>query len=101
MDVLLAPHIVTPFTLSLDAIKAYEYAASGRPVVATATSGYQTPVPGAKVAERQSFVRTVTEALRQRKGVPPEPAALAEMSWATRARQFAEQLQHAAASARL
>src|SRR4051794_30095527 len=35
MDVLVSPHRVDAFTLSLDAIKAYEYAASGKPVVAT------------------------------------------------------------------
>jgi len=40
-DVLICPHVVTAFTLSLDAIKAYEYAAAGRPVVATPTSGFQ------------------------------------------------------------
>ena len=41
MDVLLCPHRVDDFTLSLDAIKAHEYLASGRPVVATPTSGFQ------------------------------------------------------------
>jgi teichuronic acid biosynthesis glycosyltransferase TuaH len=41
MDVLVCPHLVTPFTLSLDAIKAREYLAAGRPVVATPTSGFQ------------------------------------------------------------
>lgn len=40
-DVLICPHVVSAFTLSLDAIKAYEYAAAGRPVVATPTSGFQ------------------------------------------------------------
>ena len=41
LDVLLLPHVVTDFTLSLDAIKAYEYLTSGKPIVATPTSGFQ------------------------------------------------------------
>lgn len=41
MDVLVCPHRVTSFTMSLDAIKSHEYLASGRPVVATPTSGFQ------------------------------------------------------------
>jgi hypothetical protein len=40
-DALLCPHIVDEFTLSLDAIKSFEYVASGRAVVATPTSGFQ------------------------------------------------------------
>src|SRR4051812_26450997 len=56
MDVLISPHLVNDFTLSLDAIKAHEYAASGRPVVATATSGFTsagqtTVVPATGFAE--------------------------------------------------
>ena len=38
-DVLLVPHVLTAFTMSLDPIKAYEYRAARRQVVAT-------PVPG-------------------------------------------------------
>ncbi|MCK0110535.1 glycosyltransferase [Ornithinimicrobium sp. F0845] len=38
-DVLIVPHVLTEFTASLDPIKAYEYRAARRPVVAT-------PVPG-------------------------------------------------------
>ncbi len=38
-DVLVVPHLVTPFTDSLDPIKLYEYRAVGRPVVATPVAG--------------------------------------------------------------
>lgn len=40
-DVLVVPHVVTPFTESLDPIKAYEYSAAGRPVVATPVAGFR------------------------------------------------------------
>jgi len=59
-DVLVVPHRVTPFTMSLDAIKAYEYRAAGRPVVATPTSGFQSLADdGAAVVEAEAFVRTL------------------------------------------
>jgi glycosyltransferase involved in cell wall biosynthesis len=40
-DVLLVPHVVSTFTESLDPIKLYEYAAVGRPVIATAVAGFR------------------------------------------------------------
>jgi teichuronic acid biosynthesis glycosyltransferase TuaH len=40
-DVLVVPHVVTPFTDSLDPIKVYEYAAVGRPVVSTPVAGFR------------------------------------------------------------
>ena len=40
-DVLVVPHVVTPFTDSLDPIKLYEYAAVGRPVVSTPVAGFR------------------------------------------------------------
>ena len=38
-DVCMIPHLLTPFTHSLDPIKAYEYLASGRPIVSTPVDG--------------------------------------------------------------
>jgi glycosyltransferase involved in cell wall biosynthesis len=87
MDVLLCPHQVDPFTLSLDAIKAHEYAASGRPVVATPTSGFQL------VRAPQVFVvspdRFVDETVRVA-SAPPVPGADAPdvPGWDQRAREF-------------
>lgn len=40
-DVLVVPHVVTPFTDSLDPIKAYEYRAVARPVVSTPVAGFR------------------------------------------------------------
>ncbi|MEO7448918.1 MAG: glycosyltransferase [Humibacillus sp.] len=40
-DVLVVPHVVTPFTDSLDPIKLYEYQAAARPVVSTPVAGFR------------------------------------------------------------
>ena len=64
MDLLVAPHLVNAFTLSLDAIKSYEYTASGRPVVATPTSGFQDLLEaGVRTATGEAFLTAVTETL--------------------------------------
>ena len=85
LDVLLCPHKLTPFTLSLDAIKSYEYLASGRPVVATPSSGFQRlSAPQLRVVPIDRFVAEVEAVLRQ----PPASADRAVGSWAQRAREF-------------
>lgn len=91
MDVLICPHVVTDFTLSLDAIKAYEYAASERPVVATPTSGFQGAAEsGVRVlADRRAFVRAVTDLVAP--GRPPAVARPFE-TWGGRAEAFARAL---------
>lgn len=91
MDLLVSPHAVTPFTLSLDAIKSYEYMASGRPVVATPTSGFQHLTEwGVTLAEPADFVGAVGDALRARARTEArDPQAL---DWALRAQEFAAQL---------
>ena len=90
LDVLLSPHRVTPFTLSLDAIKSYEYLASGRPVVATATSGFQLlgGRPGVRVASAAEFPDAVARAVA---GPAPQPV-LDELDWSARAEAFAAEL---------
>ncbi len=55
-DVLVVPHLVTPFTDSLDPIKLYEYRAVGRPVVATPVAGVRDRTdPRVVVAEPGTF----------------------------------------------
>ncbi|MCW2496005.1 MAG: glycosyltransferase [Jatrophihabitans sp.] len=85
-DVLLCPHRITEFTLSLDAIKAYEYLASGRPVVATPTSGFQDlgETPGVWVTGAAEFCAAVATALRS-----PGPFHRTVPEWSERAREFA------------
>jgi glycosyltransferase involved in cell wall biosynthesis len=83
-DVLICPHVVDDFTLSLDAIKAHEYLATDRPVVATPSCGFQSlAAEGLAVADRSNFVAAVTSAV----GTGPfdRPAA---PSWADRATGF-------------
>lgn len=87
MDVLICPHLVNDFTLSLDAIKAHEYAAAGRPVVATPTSGFQLlDDPGIVVVPPASFVAAVGAAVGGQRPVR-QPTG-----WAERTREFAQQL---------
>jgi teichuronic acid biosynthesis glycosyltransferase TuaH len=84
-DVLVCPHVVTPFTMSLDAIKSYEYLASGRPVVATPTSGFQRlTAPQLRVVEPYELVATVAQVLAD----PPTVVRQDVGSWARRAQEF-------------
>lgn len=87
-DVLVAPHLVNPFTLSLDAIKAHEYLASGRPVVATPTSGFQRlQAPQLIVVGRGGLVAAILRSL----DAPLSPV-ISQDGWDKRARAFVEAL---------
>jgi glycosyltransferase involved in cell wall biosynthesis len=72
-DVLVVPHRRTPFTESLDPIKAYEYRAVGRPVVATPVAGFRDLGPPVTVAEDSDFADAVLAAVP---GCPPPPILL-------------------------
>ncbi len=87
-DVLISPHVVSQFTLSLDAIKAYEYLATGRPVVATPTSGFQ------NLAAPGLFVKTVDFADAVRLAAEKRESFQREVpDWDDRAVQFAAALE--------
>jgi teichuronic acid biosynthesis glycosyltransferase TuaH len=87
MDVLICPHLVNAFTLSLDAIKAHEYAAAGRPVVATPTSGFQLlDDAGITVTSPEELLDAVAAAVGGR-GPVQRPTG-----WPERSREFARQL---------
>ena len=96
-DVVIVPHVVTPFTESLDPIKAYECLAVGRPTVATPVAGFRQLGPPVVCAPAESFVAEVGRAL----AAPPAPghdapgAAPELAGWADRAREFAAQLEAA------
>ncbi len=63
-DVLVVPHVVTPFTLSLDPIKRYEYAAVGRPVVSTPVTGFvDADDPRVSVVSGDAFAAAVRAAV--------------------------------------
>lgn len=87
-EVVIVPHVVSPFTESLDPIKAYEIAAVGRPAVATDVSGFASL--GIAVA-RDDFVDAVLGGGRLPER--PQPSA----TWAARATAFAAVLERATA----
>jgi glycosyltransferase involved in cell wall biosynthesis len=91
-DVLMSPHRVTAFTLSLDAIKSYEYLASGRPIVATPTSGFQhLERPLLCLVGPDEFPDAVYAASSE----PPSTAVYDVPSWERRAQEFAHVIQSA------
>ena len=90
-QVLIVPHHVTPFTQSLDPIKAYEYAAVARPTVATPVAGFPFG-PACVVAARPTFVDAVRRALDA--GVPAL-ADIAIPSWNERTVAFESVLRKA------
>lgn len=84
LEVLLCPHRVDAFTLSLDAIKLHEYLASTRPIVATPTSGFQSvSAPGLVVVRREDFVQAALRAV----GTPVPRRDV--VGWDERTREFA------------
>lgn len=90
-DVLIVPHHVTPFTESLDPIKAYESVAVGKTTVATPVAGFRDLGPPVLVCERDRFVATVKDVLGNVAdgggAIEPEPQAVA--TWHDRAAAFA------------
>ena len=91
-DVLVVPHVVTPFTDSLDPIKLYEYAAARRPVVASPVAGFRdTDDPHVVVASEDYFVAAVHAALSGsgERVIEPEPSRLDELDWSHRVEQMA------------
>lgn len=63
-DVLVVPHVVTPFTESLDPIKQYEYRAVGRPVVSTPVAGFRdSDDPRVDVVGGAAFAQAVARRL--------------------------------------
>ena len=62
-DVVIVPHVVSPFTDSLDPIKAYECLAIGRPTIATPVAGFRALSSPVVLADRECFVAEVAIAL--------------------------------------
>lgn len=62
-SVLLVPHVVTPFTDSLDPIKAYECLAVDTPAVATPVAGFRELAAHVTVVPRDAFVAAVAATL--------------------------------------
>ncbi len=90
-DVVIIPHLVNPFTESLDPIKAYECLAAGRPTVATPVAGFRRLGPPVVVTERDHFVDSTAAALATAgpTGLPSAPGATTVPSWRSRAEAMA------------
>lgn len=87
-EVIVIPHVVSPFTESLDPIKAYECVAVGRPAVATPVAGFRGLGPPVHTAPPERFVSCVATLLAGRASTAPGPVP----SWTERARRFADVL---------
>jgi glycosyltransferase involved in cell wall biosynthesis len=87
-DVVIVPHVVSPFTESLDPIKAYECAAAGRPTISTPVAGFRTLGPPIAVADRDHFVAAVSRALAD--GPAHDPVTVDVASWRDRTVALAE-----------
>lgn len=90
--VLLVPHVVDPFTDSLDPIKLYEYRAVGRPIVTTPVAGFRDyrATSGMLVVSREEFAQVTRRLL-----AAPPPSVVHEdvPGWSERADQMAMVLQ--------
>jgi teichuronic acid biosynthesis glycosyltransferase TuaH len=84
-DVVVVPHRVTPFTESLDPIKAYECLAVGRPTVATTVAGFRALGPPVASVPREEFTARVEQALAggATSAAPPD-----DLSWDDRCQRF-------------
>ena len=90
-DVLVVPHVVTPFTDSLDPIKLYEYRAVGRPVVSTPVAGFRGhPDSRITTAEGSRFVAAVHAAIPTQTPFPAGADSADVPRWADRVEQMAE-----------
>jgi glycosyltransferase involved in cell wall biosynthesis len=91
-DVVVVPHRVSPFTESLDPIKAYECLAAGRPTVATPVAGFRDHEKCFSVVARDNFIERVRDALASGTSTCP---GLEHVSWAERAEALDQLLRKA------
>lgn len=103
-DALVVPHLVSPFTDSLDPIKLYEYQAVGRPVVSTPVAGFRDANdPRIVVTEATVFPDALLAALDANPGRPVRRRREAEVNasdWSERVARFQEVLAGMQASGR-
>jgi glycosyltransferase involved in cell wall biosynthesis len=90
-DAIFIPHLVTPFTESLDPIKARECQAVGTPTVATAVAGFRDLGPPIKIASPEQFATQLRNALGDHGRTPRR----AIWTWADAAREFRAVLESA------
>jgi teichuronic acid biosynthesis glycosyltransferase TuaH len=72
-DVCMVPHLVTPFTESLNPIKLWEYLAAGKPVVSTNVAGFRDYPDLVSIADKSDdFVSLLDLALSERPDLPAQ-----------------------------
>ena len=83
-DAVFVPHVVSPFTESLDPIKARECLAVGTPTVATAIAGFRDSRMPIRIADKVHFSAELREALRDRHRTPQREV----WTWTDAAQEF-------------
>lgn len=85
-DVCITPHVVTPFTESLNPLKLWEYLAVGKPIVSTHVAGFRDYPQFVRLADdAESFARAVEQALLENPSVAEGRRAEARQhSWDAR-----------------
>ncbi len=82
-DVCMVPHLVTPFTESLNPIKLWEYLAAGKPIVSTNVAGFKDFPELVHVAESYDvFLQNLDSALNEDSSITVARQAVAQQhSW--------------------
>jgi len=85
-DVCMVPHLMTPFTESLNPIKLWEYLAAGKPVVSTNVAGFRDFMDMLFVSDNvDEFILALSTALTADKANPTSRQAIAKQhSWERR-----------------
>jgi glycosyltransferase involved in cell wall biosynthesis len=82
-DVCMVPHLVTPFTESLNPIKLWEYLAAGKPIVSTNVAGFRDYPDLVRVAATsEDFVGLLALATSERSDLPTQrQQAASQHTW--------------------
>ena len=93
-DVCVVPHVVTPFTESLNPIKLWEYLAAGKPIVSTNVAGFRDFPELVHVAESYDvFLQNLDIALTEDSSLTVARQSVAQLhSWDKRIDQVAQVL---------
>lgn len=89
-DICMTPHVVTPFTESLNPIKLWEYLAIGKPIISTPVAGFRDyPQFVYLASDADQFAAAVGEALSEDHALTSgRRAEAANHSWNSRVRQI-------------
>jgi len=97
-DICSIPHDLNPFTHSLDPIKAYEYLASGKPIISTPVQGILPLADYVTIAESpEEYHSSIQEILSGKEKSSPDERRRAALdhSWARRAEHIENLVQQA------